>query len=293
MGKSDLTLVARRGLDYAKLWLANQLLGAIGGLFVLLTLIAATVGPALVGDPHYMTFSERLAPPSISHPLGTDAFGRDILARIVYGARVEVVISVASVLLGSLSGTFLALISGYYGGIGDEIVQRIVDGVMSFPLLILSLGIVSVLGASLPSIVVALSVPISARSVRVIRSSVIIVKETEFVLAAKATGCGNFSILTRHVAPQCLAPFLVVSTLWLSAAILAEAALSYLGFGLAPPFVSWGAMLSGDAALYFLQAPWTAIFPGLAITVLVYGVNLLGDSIRDVSDPRLRFQLSR
>lgn len=273
-----------------KIWISTQPLGVAGALILLGTVFMAVFAPLLAGDPHFMRFDKRLEPPSLTYLLGTDGFGRDILARIMYGARVEIGAGFAAVLLGAGIGALIGLLSGYYGGLFDEVMQRVVDAFMSLPLLVLALSIVAVMGPSLLSVIIAIAVPISAKVARVIRSTVLGTKESDFVAAARAMGAGSVRILLVHVAPQSLAPFLVVFTVWLSAAILAEAALSYLGFGPAPPFVSWGGMLSVEASPYFRKAPWTAIFPGLAISLLVYGVNMLGDAIRDVTDPRLKSQ---
>lgn len=240
-----------------------------------------------------MALDARMHPPSRAYPFGTNEFGQDVLDQIIYGARVEIIVSFASVLLGVMTGFFTGLVSGYFGGWLDDGIQRIVDALMSLPLLLLALAIVTVMGPSPLSVIIAIGVPISARASRVIRSAVIAIKENDFVMMAKTVGCSNWRILWRHLAPQCVPTFLVVTTVWLSSAILAEAALSYLGFGPAPPFVSWGQMLSNDAVEHFHKAPWLAVFPGLAISMLIYGVNMLGDTVRDAMDPRLRNVIRR
>ena len=272
----------------SRVLVTTQPMGVVGGFILLGTVFMAVFAPLLAGDPQYMRFDERMVPPSLAYPLGTDGFGRDVLARIVFGARVEIIVSFTAVLLGAGLGAVVGLISGYYGGLVDEVIQRIVDSLMSLPTLVLALGIVALMGPSVMSVIIAIAVPFSARAARVIRAIALGTKNTDFVTAARAIGATNTRILRVHLAPQALAPFLVIATVWLSSAILAEAALSYLGFGPAPPFVTWGGMLSVEAAPYFRQAPWTAIVPGIAITVLVYGVNMLGDTVRDVTDPRLR-----
>ena len=271
-----------------KVWVITQPLGVVGGIILLAAISMAAFAPFLVGDPYFMSFDERLEAPSLSYLLGTDGFGRDVLARVVFGARVEIIVSFTAVLLGAGSGAVVGLISGYFGGLVDEAIQRIVDALMALPMLVLALGIVAVMGPSMGSVIIAIAVPFSARAARIIRATALGTKNSDFVTAARAIGATNTRILCVHLAPQALAPFLVIATVWLSGAILAEAALSYLGFGPAPPFVSWGGMLSVEAAPHFRQAPWTAIVPGVAITVLVYGVNMLGDTVRDVTDPRLR-----
>lgn len=266
----------------------QQPLGFAGALILAATLVMATFGPLLVGDPALFRFDERLLAPSWAHPLGTDGFGRDVLARIVVGARTEVIVTVAAVVLGSGSGAILGLISGYYGGKVDDVIQRVVDALMAFPVLVLALAIVAVMGAGAFSIIVAISVPLAARSSRVVRATALSVKSTEFVMAARAIGGSGPRIMRSHIAPQCFAPFVVISTAMLGIAILAEAALSYLGFGPPPPSVSWGGMLSSDATEFFRKAWWIAVFPGVAISLLVFAVNMLGDTLRDVTDPRLR-----
>ena len=266
----------------------QQPLGFAGALILAVTLVMAIFGPLLVGDPALFRFDERLLAPSWAHPLGTDGFGRDVLARIVVGARTEVIVTVAAVVLGSGSGAILGLISGYYGGKVDDVIQRVVDALMAFPVLVLALAIVAVMGAGAFSIIVAISVPLAARSSRVVRATALSVKSTEFVMAARALGGSGPRIMRSHIAPQCFAPFVVISTAMLGIAILAEAALSYLGFGPPPPSVSWGGMLSSDATEFFRKAWWIAVFPGVAISLLVFAVNMLGDTLRDVTDPRLR-----
>ncbi len=266
----------------------QQPLGFAGALILAVTLVMAIFGPLLVGDPALFRFDERLLAPSWAHPLGTDGFGRDVLARIVVGARTEVIVTVAAVVLGSGSGAILGLISGYYGGKVDDVIQRVVDALMAFPVLVLALAIVAVMGAGAFSIIVAISVPLAARSSRVVRATALSVKSTEFVMAARAIGGSGPRIMRSHIAPQCFAPFVVISTAMLGIAILAEAALSYLGFGPPPPSVSWGGMLSSDATEFFRKAWWIAVFPGVAISLLVFAVNMLGDTLRDVTDPRLR-----
>ena len=266
----------------------TQPVGLVSAIIVLATLFMATLGPQLVGDPTLFHFDERLEAPSLKFPFGTDNAGRDIFARIVVGSRIEVIVAVAAVLLGSGTGAFFGLVSGYYGGKLDEVIQRVVDSLMAFPVLILAMAIVVVLGAGVLSVIIALTVPLGARSSRVVRATALSTKAIDFVTAAEALGCSGRRIMLVHVAPQCLAPFLVISTVMLATAILAEAALSYLGFGSPPPTVSWGGMLASDASEFFRKAPWIAIFPGVAISLLVFAVNMLGDLIRDVTDPRLR-----
>ena len=276
-----------RSIHFAR----RQPLGFVSAIIVLGALFMATLGPLFVGDPTLHRFDKefQLLAPSLDFPLGTDRAGRDILAGIVVGARVEVIVAIAAVLLGSGIGAILGLVSGYYGGTLDDVIQRFVDSLMVFPVLVLAMAIVVVQGPGVLSIIIALTVPLSARASRVVRASALRTRAIDFVTAAEALGCSGTRIMLLHVAPQCLAPFLVISTAMLASAILSEAALSYLGFGAPPPSISWGAMLSGDdATQFFRRAPWIAIVPGVAISLLVFAVNMLGDLIRDVTDPRLR-----
>jgi peptide/nickel transport system permease protein len=229
-----------------------------------------------------------LNPPTALHWLGTDHLGRDIYSRIVHGARVSLIVGLASTLLGAVLGGVAGLLSGYVGGITDLVSQRILDIMQGLPLLILALVMSAALGPSLPNVIIAISVPIIPRAARVIRSSVLAIREMPYVEAAQALGVRRPRIAFRHILPNTIGPFMVLITAQLGSAILVEAALSYLGLGVPEPYPSWGRMLSVSAAEYAQKAPWLVLFPGVAISLAVFGTNLLGDALRDVLDPRLR-----
>ena len=264
-------------------------LGALGAGLVLGLLLVALLGPVLAPyHPAGIDSGSVLVAPGRQHLLGTDNLGRDVLSRVVHGARLSLYVGVASVALGSLVGAALGLVSGYRGGPTDAVIQRFVDALMALPALILALVIVSALGASLHAVVAAIAVAQVPWASRVVRATTLSVRESQHVEAARALGCSDLRILAVHIMPQCLAPFLVVATAALGVAIIAEASLSFLGLGVPPPAPSWGGMLSDAARGYVRTAPWLAIAPGVAISLAVYGFNLLGDALRDALDPRLR-----
>jgi peptide/nickel transport system permease protein len=239
-------------------------------------------------DPIATEAARTLARPSPDHWLGTDNLGRDIYSRIVHGARVSLIVGVASTLLGSALGGVIGLLSGYAGGKVDLATQRFLDILQGLPLLVLALVMSAALGPSLTNVVIAISVPIIPRAARVIRSSVLAIREMQYVEAARALGLRHLRIAFRHVLPNTMGPFIVLCTAQLGSAILVEAALSFLGLGVPEPYPSWGRMLSLSAAEYAQKAPHLVLFPGLAISLAVFGSNLLGDALRDTLDPRLR-----
>jgi peptide/nickel transport system permease protein len=239
-------------------------------------------------DPVRTDPARTLSPPTGLHWLGTDHLGRDIYSRIVHGARVSLAVGIASTLLGSILGGVAGLLSGYVGGATDLVIQRIMDIMQGLPLLILALVMSAALGPSLGNVIIAISVPIIPRAARVIRSSVLAIREMPYVEAAQALGVRRPRIAFRHILPNTIGPFMVLITAQLGSAILVEAALSYLGLGVPEPYPSWGRMLSVSAAEYAQKAPWLVLFPGVAISLAVFGTNLLGDALRDVLDPRLR-----
>ena len=239
-------------------------------------------------DPIATEAARTLARPSVDHWLGTDNLGRDIYSRIVHGARVSLIVGVASTLLGSVLGGVIGLLSGYAGGKIDLVTQRVLDILQGLPLLVLALVMSAALGPSLTNVVIAISVPIIPRAGRVIRSSVLAIREMQYVEAARAVGVRHLRIAFRHVLPNTMGPFIVLCTAQLGSAILVEAALSFLGLGVPEPYPSWGRMLSLSAAEYAQKAPHLVLFPGLAISLAVFGSNLLGDALRDTLDPRLR-----
>ncbi|MBI2908499.1 MAG: ABC transporter permease [Chloroflexi bacterium] len=264
-------------------------LGALGALVVLFVVAVALLAPAISPyDPLKLDMAAVFLPPGQVHPLGTDDLGRDILSRIIWGARISLSVSLLSVALGDSVGTVLGLTSGYFGGKYDLFLQRALDALMAFPSLVLALTVVAVLGASVNNVILAIAVTRAPFVARIMRSSALQLKEVQFIEAARAIGGSDARILLRHILPNAFAPLIIVSSAGLATSILIEAALSFLGLGAPPPTPSWGAMLTGAAQNYVTKAPWMAIFPGLAITLPVFGFNLLGDALRDVLDPRLR-----
>jgi len=266
-------------------------LGAAGGLIVVGMLLAAIFAPYLAPYPPEEFIdggSARLKPPSLEFPMGTDNLGRDILSRVIYGARLSMLVGFLSTIFGTGVGALLALFSAYAGGIWDLIVQRLMDILWSFPSLIVAIVIIAVLGRSVPNLIIAIGIVVIPSTARVVRSAVLSVKETEYVQAAEAAGASRLRIVFQHIAPNCVAPYLIIATASLGGAIITEASLSFLGLGVPPPAPSWGRDLFGSAQKFAELAPWMPIMPGIAISLTVYGFNLLGDAIRDVLDPRLR-----
>lgn len=264
-------------------------LGAAGGAVILLMVLTAIFADVLAPyDPFDIQQRLQFKPPSLAHWLGTDEFGRDQLTRLIYGARIALFIGLTAAFIGATGGALLGVMSAYLGGKTDLLLQRVMDVMLAFPLLILALAIVSVLGRSLPNVVLAIAIPIIPRTTRIIRSSALSVKENMFVEAARAIGSSHKRVMLQHILPNVMAPYLIMLTAQFGNAILVEASLSFLGLGTAEPTPSWGLMLSGGAPLYAEKAPWVAIFPGVAISLAVFGFNLLGDSLRDALDPKLR-----
>jgi peptide/nickel transport system permease protein len=264
-------------------------LGAFGALIIVIMGAMAIVGPEItVWDPLEWNLSDKLLGPTTDHWLGTDDRGRDLWSRMMAGARVSLLVGFASVAFGSGSGGIIGVISGWYGGKVDNSIQRIMDALMSIPTLILAMAITAALSTSLTNIIIAIGIVQIPRANRVVRSQVLAVKESQYVDSARSIGAGNLRIMVQHIAPQCVAPWLIITTGALGIAILTEASLSFLGLGVPPPEPSWGGMLTGTARDYFVRNPWMAVWPGLALSLAVYGFNLFGDAIRDVLDPRLR-----
>ena len=233
-----------------------------------------------------LTSSER--EPYSTFLMGTDDKGRDIWAQMAIGAQVSLMVGFLSVAFGSGLGGVFGVISAWFGGKTDQVIQRAMDALMSIPTLILALAVTSVLGQTIENIIIAVGVVQIPRANRVVRAQALTVKETQYVDAARAIGANNIRIMVQHITPQCVAPFLIIATSALGIAILTEASLSYLGLGVPPPRPSWGGMLSGAARDYFILAPWMAIWPGVGLSLAVYGFNLFGDGLRDALDPRLR-----
>ena len=268
-----------------KRFLSNRS-AVIGGVFLTLFVLVAIGAPLLAPfDPIEQDLYNRLAPPSFEHPFGTDDFGRDIMSRVIFGTRISLRIGVAAVLIALVAGTLIGLVAGYYRGIADQVLMRFMDLILSFPSILLAIGIVAVLGPGLENAMIAIGVVAIPQYARLIRASTLTVRETDYVQALRALGARDARILRTAVLPNCLAPLMVQSTLSLATAILDAAGLSFLGLGAQPPTPEWGAMLSGGREL-ILSAPWVLTYPGIAIFVTVLAFNLLGDGLRDAFDPK-------
>jgi peptide/nickel transport system permease protein len=264
-------------------------LGAAGAAIMGVFLFAAFFAPLItVYDPLSTNAALSLARPSAAHWLGCDFMGRDVYSRIVYGARISLAVGCGSMSLGVSIGVLIGLLSGYLGGWIDLAAQRLIDILQSLPLLVMALLMAASLGPSLHNTIIAISIPLIPYSARVVRASTLSLREQPFVESAKAIGMSEFRIALRHVLPNTLAPLIVLATAQFGSTILTEATLSFLGLGIPEPHPSWGRMLSESAAEYVRTAPWLVIFPGLAISFVVFGTNLLGDALRDILDPRQR-----
>jgi peptide/nickel transport system permease protein len=270
-------------------FIVTKPLGAAGGFIILVMVIAALFAEAIAPyDPFEINQRLQFNPPSVQHWFGTDEFGRDLFTRIVYGARVALLIGLTAAFVGATGGAILGVVSAYLGGKVDLFLQRLIDVMLAFPLLILALAIVAVLGRSIPNVVLAIAIPIIPRTARIVRSNALSIKENMYVEAARAVGSSHPRVMLRHIIPNVMAPYLIMLTAQFGNAILVEASLSFLGLGTAEPTPSWGLMLSGSALSYAERAAWVAVFPGIAISLAVFGFNLFGDSIRDALDPKLR-----
>jgi len=257
---------------------------------VAFTLVVAIFAPLIApSDPYQTNANEIFASPGLSNLVGTDQVGRDVFSRLIYGARISLTVGIVSVLIGATIGSAVGVISAYFGGTTDLIIQRFLDALIAFPGIILAMGIMAALGkASLSNVIIALTVVFAPGAARTIRSRVLSLKEVDFVLAARAVGASDWRIMFRHIVPNCMSLYIVFFSITVGFAIVVEASLSFLGVGTPPEVPSWGGMLSLAANNYIDVAPLLAILPGLAIALVVFGFNLLGDALRDVLDPRLR-----
>ena len=271
------------------LFIKRKPLGAIGAGLLAIFVVMAILAPALATyDPDLNNYRARVKPPSVQHWFGTDNFGRDMYSRVVYGARISIYVGVLSTLIGTALGAFAGLLSGFFGGRIDQLLQRLADVMFTIPPLVLAMAIVTMLGPSLLNVVIAIAIPRLPNTNRVIRAAVLSARESLYVEASRALGCSNWRMMLRHLLPNVTAPIIVVATAGLGGAILVEASLSFLGLGVPPPAPSWGRLLSLEGMRYFETAPWMAIFPGIFISAAVFGANLFGDALRDVLDPKLR-----
>ena len=288
--------LAKAGANVSGFWsqasfLARRYpLGAVGAILVLLFVLTALFANVIAPhDPLSTNSRASLATPGGTYWLGADFMGRDMFSRIVYGARISLAVAVGATLLGGILGVVIGLMSGFLGGWVDLATQRLMDIMQSLPLLVMALVMAASLGPSLQNTIIAIAIPLVPSVARVVRSSTLSLREQPFVEAARAIGMGEIRIAVRHVLPNTLAPLIVLGTAQLGSAILTEASLSFLGLGIPEPYPSWGRMLSESAAEYVRTAPWLVIFPGVAISLTVFGTNLLGDALRDILDkPRQR-----
>lgn len=284
------TVTRRRGVWYQiKKFGRMYPLGAIGAVISLLFVFAAIFAEWVAGmDPYQTNAATSLAAPGSAHVLGADVMGRDVYARIIHGARISLIVGIGSTVLGCTLGVMVGLASGYLLGWFDLAMQRLMDVMQALPLLVMALVMAAALGPSLENTILAISIPLIPNVARVIRSNTLSLREMPFVESARAAGMSELRIAVRHVLPNTLAPLIVLATAQLGSAILTEASLSFLGLGIPEPHASWGRMLSESAAEYVRTAPWLVIFPGIAISLVVFGTNLLGDAVRDILDPRQR-----
>jgi peptide/nickel transport system permease protein len=267
----------------------RHLLGTIGLCIMLLFVGTAGFADLICRfDPLSIDSAHRLAPPGALHWMGTDSFGRDVWSRIIHGARISLAVGIGSTALGSSIGVMIGLASGYLSGWVDLVFQRLTDILQALPLLVLALVMTAALGPSLPNVILAIAIPLIPTVARVIRANTLALRELPFVEAAKSIGMSETRIALRHILPNTIAPLIVLATAQLGSTILTEASLSFLGLGIPEPYPSWGRMLSESAVEYVRVAPWLVIFPGIAISLAVFGTNLFGDALRDVLDPRQR-----
>ena len=272
------------------MFLARRYMLGTVGLIIMVLFVWVAISANLISrfDPLSVDSAHRLSPPDWRHWMGTDSFGRDVWSRIIHGARISLAVGIGSTALGSSLGVIIGLASGYLSGWVDLVFQRVTDILQALPLLVLALVMTAALGPSLPNVIIAIAIPLIPTVARVIRANTLALRELPFVEAAKSIGMSETRIALRHVLPNTMAPLIVLATAQLGSTILTEASLSFLGLGIPEPYPSWGRMLSESAAEYVRVAPWLVIFPGVAISLAVFGTNLFGDALRDILDPRQR-----
>ena len=267
----------------------RQPLGAFGFCIVVIMLLLSVFAEFVtVYDPELNAFEVMLTPPGDQFFLGTDQFGRDVLTRIIFGARTALLVGFSAAFMGASAGLVLGVASAYFGDTFDLLFQRVMDVFLAFPLIIMALAIVSIFGPGLENVIIAITIPFIPQCARVVRSNALAIREIPYVDAARALGFGHARIILRHMVPNVMAPFLIMLSTFVGHAILLEASLSYLGLGVQEPTPAWGLMLQGGAEEYAESAPWVAVYPGIAISLAVFGFNLFGDALRDVLDPKLR-----
>jgi peptide/nickel transport system permease protein len=269
-------------------FITRKPLGAAGAVVAILLVLVALFAPVIANhDPYEVNPKIKFSKPNAETYFGGDHLGRDVFSRVVYGARISLYVGLLSSFIGSTIGMMIGVAGVHFGGFVDMAIQRVVDGMMAFPALLLAIAIMAALGTSINNVVIALSIIYIPSTARVLRSQALVIKEQDYILAARAVGVGDWRIVLRHMVPNVFAVFIVIVTFHLGGAIIAEASLSFLGLGAPPQEPAWGGMLTG-AASWIRIAWWMAIFPGAAIAIVVFAWNLLGDSLRDVLDPRLR-----
>jgi len=269
-------------------------LGTVGAVIVLILFLSGIFADLLAPYGFNEIYvADRLAPPSGTNILGADNLGRDLLSRIIFGARISMFVSLGASVLAIAISAIIGIVSGYLGGKTDIVIQRFVDAWMCFPPLFIILTVMAIVGPGLVQVIVVLGVLYGIGGSRIVRAAVIGIKGNVYVEAARSIGCPTGAMLLRHILPNVMAPIIILFTTRMGAAIIAEATISFLGFGIPPPTPSWGGMLSESGRKYMLQAPWMAIWPGLALSVVVYGMNMFGDAVRDLLDPRMRGGLGR
>ena len=266
--------------------LARRRTTVVGAVLMVLMIGVGVLAPLIAGDPAHMDVAGRLAAPGRAHWFGTDDVGRDVWSRVVYGARLSLLVGVAVVVLSFVVGVVCGVVAGYYRRL-DNVVMRVMDGLMAFPAIVLAIALMAALGPSVVNVIVAIAVVYSPRVARVVRGSVLVIRETSYVEAARALGASDLTLITRHVLPNCLSPVIVQGSFVFAAAVLTEAALSFLGVGVPPYVPSWGVILA-EGRLYIQQAPWLVLYPGVAIMLTIFGLNLFGDGLRDLLDPKIR-----
>jgi len=275
----------RRGPGWLTL-LTRRKTTLVGAVLMLGMLLTGTLAPLIGGDPGLMDVAGRLQAPGRAHWFGTDDVGRDVFSRVVYGARLSLLVGAAVVVFSFAVGVVCGLVAGFYRRL-DNPVMRVMDGLMAFPAIVLAIALMAALGASVINVIVAIGVVYSPRVARVVRGSVLVIRETSYVEAARALGAADLVLMGRHVLPNCLSPVIVQASFVFAAAVLTEAALSFLGVGVPPYVPSWGVILA-EGRLYIQQAPWLVIYPGVAIMLTIFGLNMFGDGLRDLLDPKIR-----
>ena len=282
----------RRFIRFWRDFLRRRPLGAFGLVLVIVMILVAIFADQIAPyDPTKVQFKDLLLPPSADHLFGTDNFGRDVFSRIVFGSRTALLVGFSASIVGCTLGLALGVIGAYFGGRTDQLIQRLMDVLLSFPLIVIAIAVVAALGTGedkVANVIAAITVPIVPRVSRVVRSSALTVVQMPYIEAARSVGTGAVRIMFRHITPNVFAPYLIMMTAFLGQAILLEASLSFLGLGVFEPTPSWGLMLRGAGMQFLERAPWLAIAPGIAISLAVFGFNLFGDSLRDALDPRLR-----